>query len=82
MDQSMTTTAFELPGYRVVHNVGVVAAQVHGKYTDALPYLQQYAQERGANAIIGVRLSTGGGDLSVLETTTLAYGTGVVVEPA
>ncbi len=72
MDQSMITTAFELPGYRIVRSLGVVGTNAAGQTPEQfLEQLLRSAQQVGANAVIGVRI-----------TDWLAYGTAVVVESA
>lgn len=72
MDQSMTATIFEIPGYRVVRSLGVVGTNAAGQMPEQfLEQLLRTAQQKGANAVVGVRV-----------TDWLAYGTAVVVEPA
>jgi len=90
----MVTTAFELPNYRVVQNLGVVRgivvrsrnifATVWTKLceqtrADAFDIMIQHATELGANAVIGARYDTT--ELSQGVTEVLAYGTAVIVEP-
>ena len=108
MNDSMTTTAFELPGYRTVKTIGIVRGiivrsrsiignigaafqtLVGGNITiytelcekarsDAFLQMLAHAQQRGANAIIGVRYDA----TEVMQgvTEVLCYGTAVVVEP-
>lgn len=108
MNDSMTSTSFEIAGYRVVKTIGLVrgiivrsrsivgnigaALQtlVGGNITiytelcekarsDAYLLMLQHGQERGANAIIGVRYDA----TEVMQgvTEVLCYGTAVVVEP-
>jgi uncharacterized protein YbjQ (UPF0145 family) len=107
MIDSMTSTAFELPGYRTVKTIGLVrgiivrSRSIVGNigaafqtllggnitiYTemcekarsDAYLLMIQQAQQRGANAIIGVRYDA----TEVMQgvTEVLCYGTAVVVE--
>lgn len=78
MDKSYTTTAFDLPGYHVVENLGVVISAADTRF-DAFDLLMQYAEEAGANALIGVRCTVAHHLGSVY--TVLLYGTAVVVEP-
>ena len=108
MQESMTTTAFTIDGYRTVKTLGVVRGiivrsrsivgnigaafqtLVGGNITiytnlcekargDAFALMLQHAQERGANAIIGVRYDA----TEVMQgvTEVLCYGTAVIVEP-
>jgi uncharacterized protein YbjQ (UPF0145 family) len=108
MDDSMTSTTFEITGYRTVKTIGLVrgiivrsrsivgnigaALQtlVGGNITiytelcekarsDAYLLMLRHGQERGANAIIGVRYDA----TEVMQgvTEVLCYGTAVVVEP-
>jgi uncharacterized protein YbjQ (UPF0145 family) len=108
MNDSMTTTTFEIPGYRTVKTIGLVRGiivrsrsivgnigaafqtLIGGNITiytelcekarsDAYLLMLQHAQERGANAIIGVRYDA----TEVMQgvTEVLCYGTAVVVEP-
>jgi uncharacterized protein YbjQ (UPF0145 family) len=108
MNDSMTTTTFELQGYRTVKTIGVVrgivvrSRSIVGNigaafqtllggnisiYTelcekarsDAFLQMLAHAQERGANAIIGVRYDA----TEVMQgvTEVLCYGTAVTVEP-
>lgn len=105
----MTTTAFDLPGYRIVRNIGmtrgiVVRSRsiigtiggglqtiVGGNITlftslcekaraDAFELMKRNAEERGGNAVIGVRYDATGVGGGITEV--LAYGTAVVVEKA
>ena len=108
MDDSMTTTAFEITGYRTVKTIGLVrgiivrSRSIIGNigaafqtivggnisiYTelcektrsDAYLLMLRHGQERGANAIIGVRYDA----TEVMKgvTEVLCYGTAVMVEP-
>jgi uncharacterized protein YbjQ (UPF0145 family) len=108
MNDSMTSTTFEITGYRTVKTIGVVrgiivrSRSIVGNigaafqtllggnisiYTelcekarsDAYLLMLQQAQQRGANAIIGVRYDA----TEVMQgvTEVLCYGTAVVVEP-
>jgi uncharacterized protein YbjQ (UPF0145 family) len=108
MDDSMTSTTFEITGYRTVKTIGVVrgiivrSRSIVGNigaalqtlvggnisiYTelcekarsDAYLLMLRHAQERGANAIIGVRYDA----TEVMQgvTEVLCYGTAVIVEP-
>ncbi|EDY22160.1 protein of unknown function DUF74 [Chthoniobacter flavus Ellin428] len=108
MNDSMTSTTFEISGYRTVKTIGLVrgiivrSRSIVGNigaafqtllggnitiYTemcekarsDAYLLMLQHAQERGANAIIGVRYDA----TEVMQgvTEVLCYGTAVVVEP-
>jgi uncharacterized protein YbjQ (UPF0145 family) len=108
MDEEMTTTAFTLDGYRVVHSLGVVRGVtvrsrsllgtigakfetlLGGQITmlttlceraraDAFDLLLAHAQQRGANAIVGIRYDAT--EIMAGVTEVLCYGTAVVVEP-
>lgn len=108
MKYEMTTTCFELPGYRVVRNLGVVrgvtvrsrgfggqvaatirslgGGQIH-EYVqlceearaEGFELMVKHAEEKGANAIIGIRYDAT--ELATNMTEVLAYGTAVIVEP-
>lgn len=106
---SHVTTAFELPGTRVVKNVGVVrgivcrSRGVGGNFlaglqtifggnisiytelcekarSDAFKLMLDHAEEKGANAILGVRYDAN--EVIAGVTEVLCYGTAVVVEGA
>lgn len=108
MDKQLTTTAFEIPGYRVVRTFGVVRGIivrsrsifgtigaslqtiVGGDITllmelcektraGAFDMMVDHAEERGANAVIGVKYDA----TEVMQgvTEVLCYGTAVLVEP-
>lgn len=108
MDKQLTTTAFEIPGYRVVRSFGVVRGIivrsrsifgtigaslqtiVGGDITllmdlcektraGAFDMMVDHAEERGANAVIGVKYDA----TEVMQgvTEVLCYGTAVLVEP-
>lgn len=106
--QTRITTAFELPGYRIVSNLGVVRGIVvrsrsiignigasfqtifGGNITlftelcekargEAFGIMVEHAEDRGANAIIGMRYDAN--EVMQGVTEVLAYGTAVVVEP-
>ena len=108
MDEEMTTTAFTLDGYRIVHSLGVVRGVtvrsrsllgtigakfetlLGGQITmlttlceraraDAYVLLLAHAQERGANAIVGIRYDAT--EIMTGVSEVLCYGTAVVVEP-
>ena len=53
---SMMTTCSELPGYRIVKTVAVLADVGHDAGI-ALGRLANTAREKGANALIGVQMS-------------------------
>src|SRR2546426_2699122 len=103
------TTAFDIQGFRVVRNLGIVrgitvrtrglggkiAAGLRGLVggqveayvsmcevarAEAMEYMLTHAQERGANAVIGMRYDANEVDMGMTEV--LAYGTAVVVEAA
>ena len=107
--KAAVTTALELPGYRIVRNIGVVRglvvrsrsivgnigaslqSLVGGNITlytelcekardDAFKLMMAHGAQLGANAIVGMRYDAN----EVMDgvTEVLAYGTGVVVEPA
>jgi uncharacterized protein YbjQ (UPF0145 family) len=107
MDAKLVTTAFEIGGYRIVENYGIVrgitvrsrniVANIGGAiqtlfggnitlYTElcerareeAFEILIKHAEEKGANAIIGMRYDAN--DVMSGVTEVLAYGTAVKVE--
>ena len=107
--QDRVTTAFELPGFRVARNAGIVRGivvrsrslfgnvaaglqtLVGGNITvwsqmceqaraDAYDIMVRHAQERGANAIVGMRYDAT--EVAGGVTEVLAYGTAVIVGPA
>ncbi|MFA6253897.1 MAG: YbjQ family protein [Candidatus Paceibacterota bacterium] len=107
MDHNNTTTAFELPGKKIVKNLGVVkgiivrsrsiVGTIGGSLQtilggnislftelcektreEAYELMIKHAEEKGANAIIGVRYDTT--ELMQSVTEVLCYGTAVVVE--
>ena len=107
MDHNNTTTAFELPGKKIVKNLGIVKGIVvrsrsivgtiggslqtiiGGNITlftglcektreEAYELMIKHAEEKGANAIIGVRYDTT--ELMQSVTEVLCYGTAVEVE--
>jgi uncharacterized protein YbjQ (UPF0145 family) len=102
------TTAFELPGQKIVKNMGIIrgitvrSRSVVGNiaggiqslfggnitiYTnlceqtreEAFRLMMDHANEKGANAIIGVRYDAN--DVMAGITEVLCYGTAVIVEP-
>jgi len=106
IDRNLVTTAFDLPGYRVVRNLGVVRGIVvrsrsvvgtigaslqtivGGNITlftqlcektrqDSFELMIKHAEERGANALIGVRYDAN--EVMSGVTEVLAYGTAVEV---
>jgi uncharacterized protein YbjQ (UPF0145 family) len=109
MREDLVTTAFEIPGLRIVRSLGVVrgitvrSRSVIGNFgagiqaifggnisiytelceqarKEAFDLLLAHAEERGANALIGVRYDAN--EISAGITEVLAYGTAVVVEAA
>jgi uncharacterized protein YbjQ (UPF0145 family) len=107
MQESLTTTAFAIDGYRTVKTLGIVrgiivrsrsivgniGASIQTLFggnislftslcerarSDAFALMLQHADERGANAVIGVRYDA----TEVMQgvTEVLCYGTAVVVE--
>ena len=107
MDHNNTTTAFELPGKKIVKNLGVVkgiivrsrsiVGTIGGSLQtilggnislftelcektreEAYELMIKHAEEKGANAIIGVRYDTT--ELMQSVTEVLCYGTAVEVE--
>ena len=74
MDHTNITTAFELPGYKVVQNLGIVRG-----ITEAFELMVRHADELGANAMIGVRYDAT--EISSGVTEVLAYSTAEIVEP-
>jgi uncharacterized protein YbjQ (UPF0145 family) len=107
INPQLVTTAFDLPGHRIVKNLGVVRGIVvrsrsivgnvgamiqmlfGGNITlytalcekarsDAYNLMLEHAEERGANALIGMRYDAN--EVAAGVTEVLAYGTAVVVE--
>ena len=107
MDTKLVTTAFELDGYKIVENLGVVRgitvrsrnifANIGAGFQtlfggnislltelcerarkDAFDILIQHAEQKGANAIIGMRYDAN--DVMSGVTEVLAYGTAVKIE--
>src|SRR4051812_44341397 len=108
IDYSMTSTTFEVAGYRTVKQLGVVrgilvrSRSVIGNfgaaiqsffggnisiYTDlcektraeAFVLMLEHAEEKGANAVIGIRYDAN--EIMQGITEVLVYGTAVRVEP-
>jgi len=108
MDVAMTTTAFEIDGYRVARHLGVVRGItvrsrsifgrlgaslqtiVGGNITlftelcektrgEAFDMMVAHAEERGANAVVGVRYDAT--EVSDGVTEVLCYGTALLLEP-
>jgi uncharacterized protein YbjQ (UPF0145 family) len=106
IDPNLVTTTFDLPGYRIVRNFGIVRGIVvrsrsvvgtigaslqtivGGNITlftqlcektrqDSFELMIKHAQERGANAVIGVRYDAN--EVMSGVTEVLAYGTAVEV---
>jgi len=106
IDPNLVTTAFDLPGYRVVRNLGLVRGVVvrsrsvvgtigaslqtivGGNITlftqlcektrqDSFDLMIKHAEERGANAVIGVRYDAN--EIMNGVTEVLAYGTAVEI---
>lgn len=109
IEREMVTTAFDLPGYRVVENYGVVrgivvrSRSVVGNFVagiqtifggnitmytelcekargDAFEEMLLHAEQRSANAVIGMRYDAN--EVMAGVTEVLAYGTAVRVERA
>lgn len=109
IEREMVTTAFDLPGYRVVENCGVVrgivvrSRSVVGNFVagiqtifggnitiytelcekarrDAFEEMLKHAEQRSANAVIGMRYDAN--EVMAGVTEVLAYGTAVRVERA
>jgi uncharacterized protein YbjQ (UPF0145 family) len=107
MDTNLITTTFEIDGYRVVKNLGIVRgitvrsrnliANIGGAFqtlfggnitlytelcekarAEAFEIMVRHGEEKGANAIIGMRYDAN--DVMSGVTEVLAYGTAVVVE--
>jgi uncharacterized protein YbjQ (UPF0145 family) len=107
MDHNNTTTAFELPGKKIVKNLGVVkgiivrsrsiVGTIGGSLQtllggnislftelcektreDAFELMIKHAEEKGANAIIGMRYDTT--ELMQGVSEVLCYGTAVITE--
>jgi uncharacterized protein YbjQ (UPF0145 family) len=80
LDVLLTTTE-ALPGYEIEDVMGLVAG-IHADVDGALTQLERYAAERGATAVVGVRLSTSAsGGAFIASHETVAYGTAVVTRP-
>ena len=108
MNELAITTAFELPGSRIVANKGIVrgitvrSRSIVGNFVgglqtilggrisvyaelcertrqEAFRHMVEHAEERGANAIVGVRYDAN--EVMSGVTEVLCYGTAVVVEP-
>lgn len=106
VEKEMVTTAFDLPGYRVVENLGVVrgivvrSRSVVGNFVaglqtifggnitmytelcekargDAFKLMLEHAEDREANAVIGMRYDAN--EVMAGVTEVLAYGTAVRV---
>ncbi len=98
MKQHMTTTAFELPGYRVTRNLGVVRGVTAGLRSIVGGKIHEYVQmceEARAEAFelmlqhaeqLGANAVIGirydATEISENMTEVLAYGAAVVVEPS
>ena len=109
IEKEMVTTAFDLPGYRVVENYGVVrgivvrSRSVVGNFVanlqtifggnitiytelcekaraDAFGLMLDHAENREANAVVGMRYDAN--EVMPGVTEVLAYGTAVRVERA
>ena len=107
MDHNNTTTTFDLPGKKVMKNLGIVRGiivrsrsivgtiggslqtLIGGNITlftelcektreDAYDLMIKHAQEKGADAVIGIRYDTT--ELMQGVTEVICYGTAVVVE--
>jgi len=75
------TTAFELPGFRVKCNLGVVRGIVvrsRSTRSEAFDLMIQHASDLGADAIIGARYDAT--EIMNGVTEVLAYGTAVTIE--
>ena len=108
MDVALTTTAFEIDGYRVARHHGVVrgitvrSRSIFGRlgaslqtivggnitlFTDlceqtrgeAFDMMVAHAEERGANAVVGIRYDAT--EVSDGVTEVLCYGTALLLEP-
>jgi uncharacterized protein YbjQ (UPF0145 family) len=109
MEQDMTTTTFNIEGYKQVKNLGVVRgiivrsrsiignigaafqSLVGGNITlftelcertreDAFKMMVKHAEEKGANAIVGIRYDAT--ELASGITEVLCYGTAITVKKA
>jgi uncharacterized protein YbjQ (UPF0145 family) len=85
----LTTTTFDLPGYRVAKSFGVVRGIIVrsrsvignlGASEDAFNLMLTHAGQLGANAVIGVRYDAT--EIAAGITEVLCYGTAVYVEQA
>ena len=70
MENTMITTALELPGYRITKSLGVAREET-------FQLMRQHAQSMRANAIVGVRYDAT--EVMAGLTEVLCYGTAVVV---
>ncbi len=84
LDPAMVTSAFAIPGFRLVHSLGIVrgltvrSASVGGQIAAAFQSLGG-GNIRTMNAIIGFGYDTT--EIAQGMTEVLAYGTAVIVEP-
>lgn len=85
LNPQLVTSGFDLPGHRIVRNLGITrgivvrSRSIVGAREDAFRLLMEHAAEAGANAIIAMRYDAN--DVAPGVTEVLAYGTAVVVEP-
>ncbi|MBI4834478.1 MAG: hypothetical protein HY811_06645 [Planctomycetes bacterium] len=65
----ITSTTYQLEGYRIIEYKGLVTAQPAFKTAGSYKRLLEDAEKLGANAVIGIRFND------------MWYGTAVVVKP-
>ena len=81
-DRVLLTTTEGIPGHEIDEAIGLVAA-IDSDTERALEQLERYAAERGATAVVAVRLATSAtGGAVIASYETIAYGTAVVTHPA
>ncbi len=75
----LLATTDHLPGFTTDEFVGFVAGLASDR-TDALELMEKTARERGANAVVGIRVdSSASGGALVSNDEAFAYGTAVRV---
>src|SRR5580698_275715 len=91
LDPALVTSALEIPGHRIVGNIGAgLQTLVGGDITlftelcektrqDSYAMMSLHAAQLGANAVIAFRYDAN--ELMNGVTEVLAYGTAVIVEP-
>ena len=78
----LLATTDEIPGFASDEFIGFVAGFASDR-THALELMEKSARERGANAVVGIRIhSSASGGAFVSNDEAFAYGTAVRVQPA